>query len=238
MEIILARSLIVAALFLLIGCSPSSPVDTAGTGGISMETTLRLELWKSLITMGTDWSDQQRLTVVNDFINELDFVEDIQQWSKDDYWATPLETLVSRGGDCEDFAIAKYFTLIAMGIEKDKMRLTYAKTVATDEAHLVVTYHEKGSHEPLVLDNIDLNITRSSQREDLLPIYSFNVEGIWLEKREKSAQYVAQSSRLALWNELLKKMDVEASDDTEIACLYQSYDLLNPIARTNCTSSS
>ena len=125
-----------------------------------------------------------------------------------------------------------------MGIEKDKMRLTYAKTVATDEAHLVVTYHEKGSHEPLVLDNIDLNITRSSQREDLLPIYSFNVEGIWLEKREKSAQYVAQSSRLALWNELLKKMDVEASDDTEIACLYQSYDLLNPIARTNCTSSS
>jgi len=228
------RFLIVVMLMLLVGCSSSPKVEPIETYGINPETQLRLEQWKSLIDSGSQWSDIKKLTSVNDFINQFNFVDDIDHWKQEDYWATPLQTLVTEGGDCEDFAIAKYFTLSAMGLDEDKMRLTYVKALTINKAHMVVSYFERKNAEPLVLDNLNTNIVPASQRQDLLPVYSFNGEGLWLAKREQSGQYVDNADRLSLWQELLQTMDVEAADENTMVCLYQYYDLPNSIAKTKC----
>ena len=52
------------------------------------------------------------------------FEDDDQHWHQADYWATPIETLASNGGDCEDFSIAKYFTLRELGVAEQCLRLT------------------------------------------------------------------------------------------------------------------
>jgi len=234
----MSRFLIAVILMLLVGCSSSPKVEPTiepvETYGINPETQLRLEQWKSLIDTGSQWSDIKKLTSVNDFINQFNFVDDIDHWKQEDYWATPLQTLVTKGGDCEDFAIAKYFTLSAMGLDEDKMRLTYVKALTINKAHMVVSYFEHTNSEPLVLDNLNTNIVPASQRQDLLPVYSFNGEGLWLAKREQSGQYVDDANRLSLWQELLQTMDVEAADENTMVCLYQYYDLPNSVAKTKC----
>mgnify|MGYP000052284785 CR=1 FL=1 len=231
----MTRLLVSALLVLLVGCS-SSPeiVEEVETYGINPETQLRVEQWKTLIESGATWSDIKKLTSVNDFVNQFDFVDDIKHWQQEDYWATPLQTLVTKGGDCEDFAIAKYFTLSAMGMDEEKMRLTYVKALTIKKAHMVVSYYDKPTAEPLVLDNLNTNIVPSSQRKDLLPVYSFNGSGLWLAKRERSGQYVDDASRLSLWQDLLHYMDVEAADENKMICLYQYYDLPTSVAKTKC----
>jgi predicted transglutaminase-like cysteine proteinase len=218
-------------LLLLVGCSSSPEVKPTG---IHPETQARFEQWKSLIDSGSHWPDLKKLTSVNDFVNQLNFVDDIVHWQQEDYWATPLQTLVTKGGDCEDFAIAKYFTLSAMGMNEDKMRLTYVKALTINKAHMVVSYYEQPNDEPLVLDNLNRNILLASQRKDLVPVYSFNGAGLWLAKRDRQEQHIDDSSRITLWQDLLHHMDVEAADQNAMICLYQYYDLPASKAKTLC----
>ncbi|MBI4206399.1 MAG: transglutaminase-like cysteine peptidase [Betaproteobacteria bacterium] len=108
-------------------------------------------------------------------------MDDIIHWGKEDYWATPIEFLSTNAGDCEDFSIAKYFTLRALGVPDDRLRLTYVKElVQYNQAHMVVAYFPSPDAEPLVLDNINKTIQPASARSDLLPVYSFNGSNLWL----------------------------------------------------------
>lgn len=216
-------------LLLLVGCASTPKND-----GIDAQTAQRVEQWKNLIASGSQWSDIKKLTSVNDFVNQFNFVDDIDHWHKEDYWATPLETLVTKGGDCEDFAIAKYFTLTAMGMPEEKMRLTYVKALSINKAHMVVSYYQQRNAEPLVLDNLKPQILPASQRKDLVPAYSFNGTGLWLSKRSKSDEYLDDSSRISLWQQVIHRMDVEAADEKSMICLYQYYDLSPSEAKTKC----
>ncbi|NQZ53376.1 MAG: transglutaminase-like cysteine peptidase [Piscirickettsiaceae bacterium] len=220
-------------LLLLVACSSSPKIEQVDDG-IDSATRMRVEQWKTLIDSGSQWSDIKKLTNVNDFVNQFDFVDDIVHWRQQDYWATPLQTLVTQGGDCEDFSIAKYFTLSAMGMSEDKLRLTYVKALTINKAHMVVSYFDSPKSEPLILDNLNSRILPASQRQDLLPVYSFNGDGLWLAKREQSGQYVDDSSRISLWQKLLHHMDVEAADESAMVCLYQHYDLPVSKAKTLC----
>lgn len=87
----------------------------------------RLVAWMELIANNQQKSEQEKLTLVNDFFNQLLFVSDRDHWGRNDYWATPLEMLGSGGGDCEDYSISKYFTLLALGVSVDKLKITYVK---------------------------------------------------------------------------------------------------------------
>jgi len=146
---------------------------------------------------------------VNDFFNELEFVNDIDHWGKEDYWATPLQTLATNGGDCEDFSIAKYFTLVEMGIPVNRMRITYVKALQLNQAHMVLTYFPTPDADPLVLDNLVPEIRASSTRDDLLPVYSFNGDGLWLAKARGTGQHVGKSDRLSRWQEVLARINSE-----------------------------
>ena len=166
----------------------------------------RLTDWVELIRNDHSTIDMEKLVKVNDFFNKLDFVDDSLHWGQEDYWATPIEFLASDGGDCEDFSLAKYFTLKAMGVNEKRLNLTYVKALDLDQAHMVLTYFEVPGQEPLVLDNLIGDIKPATQRTDLLPVYSFNGTGLWVAKMRGRGELVGKSDRLGRWKELLTRM--------------------------------
>ena len=166
----------------------------------------RLLSWQQFIRDDDSRSELEKLEKVNSFFNRLTFVSDVIHWQKNDYWATPIEFLASEGGDCEDFALAKYFTLKVLGVPEKKMHLTYVKAWKLKQSHMVVTYYETPAAEPLVLDNLINAIELGSKRTDLLPVYSFNGTGLWLAQERGRGNLVGKSDRLKLWNDLLGRM--------------------------------
>ena len=168
----------------------------------------RVQDWQQLLNDSHNLSIDEKLYQVNNFFNALDFVDDIKHWGKDDYWATPVEFLATHGGDCEDFVIAKYFSLIELGVPAEKLRLMYVTAIRLRQAHMVLAYYEEPNSVPLVLDNINQRILPASRRRDLLPVYSFNGDGLWLAKEQGRGQKVQQGGNNNLWNDLNKRMQV------------------------------
>ena len=169
----------------------------------------RLVSWRDLINNHQQLDDLAKLEKVNSFFNSLEFVNDIDHWGKEDYWATPLQMLASNGGDCEDFSIAKYFTLREMGIPAERLRLTYVKALKLNQAHMVLTYSTETGADPLVLDNLVDEISSASERDDLLPVYSFNGSGLWLAKARGTEKLVGRSERLSRWRGVIARIDEE-----------------------------
>ena len=165
-----------------------------------------LVAWEDIINHESSLSDRAKMERVNDFFNQMEFVDDINHWGKNDYWATPIEFLGTKGGDCEDFSIAKYFTLKAMGVADEKLNLTYVKALTYNVHHMVLTYYTTPEAEPLVLDNLIGEIKPASQRTDLIPIYSFNGTGLWLAKERGRGNLAGSSSRLQRWQDLIQRM--------------------------------
>ncbi len=180
-------------------------LDTVGQnyGGQAKQ---RLLDWQSLINDDQSSNDLERLQKVNDFFNRQEFIADLLLWKDKDYWATPVEFLAQNGGDCEDFSIAKYFTLKKLGVDENKLNLTYAKAVELNQAHMVVTYYGQPEAEPLILDNLIDEIKPASLRPDLLPVFSFNGIGLWLAKERGRGKLVGNSSRYKHWQDLLGRM--------------------------------
>ncbi len=174
-----------------------------------VEASERLRAWERLVGAYGGVPEDQKLSVVNDFFNDIIvFVDDIHHWGVEDYWATPIEFLATGGGDCEDYSIAKFFTLQALGVSEDKLRITYVKARLSygEQAHMVLTYFEKPSSIPLVLDNLNTLIKPATQRRDLKPVYNFNAGGLYLAKAGGSGQRVGGASRLSAWSDLQQRM--------------------------------
>ncbi|MDX1300618.1 MAG: transglutaminase-like cysteine peptidase, partial [Pseudomonas sp.] len=170
----------------------------------------RLVSWHSLINNSADDDERAQLERVNQFINRaVSFVSDQQAWGEDDYWATPAQTLSRGQGDCEDFAIAKYFSLVRMGVPSEKLRLTFVKALTQNQAHMVLAYYPSPSEQPLILDNLDPRIRLASERSDLLPVYSFNSHGVFLAKTPQRVSQPAQF--LARWSELSERALADGS---------------------------
>lgn len=169
----------------------------------------RIDDWQNLLASQKQLSEKDKLNVVNHFFNkQLRYVEDIDLWNQVDYWETPIEALWKGAGDCEDYAIAKYFSLRHLGIASDKLRITYVKALTQNRAHMVLTYYSSPEAMPLVLDSLIDAIKPASQRPDLLPVYSFNAEGLWLAGA-KGNKKVGDTKRLSRWLDVLKKMQAE-----------------------------
>lgn len=169
-----------------------------------------LELQQTIQRL-TNATDEEKLIAINGFFNQkLEFVDDIELWKASDYWATPLESIGMRAGDCEDFSIAKYVFLRALNIPNDKLRLTYVRAQLYDQdvkvtrAHMVLSYYQTPSAEPLILDNLTPEILPASQRPDLNPIFSFNDKGLWVGG---STQPKASSQQhLSKWRDVLSRI--------------------------------
>ncbi len=154
--------------------------------------------------------DESRLEAINQFFNRrIFFREDVEVWGQVDYWASPLETLVRGQGDCEDYAIAKYFSLLASGLQPAKLRLVYVRAVlgppaSPPVAHMVLAYYPAQGAEPLILDNLVPEVLPASRRRDLTPVFSFNTEGLW--QGTQGSEAGDPLARLSRWREVVAKV--------------------------------
>lgn len=167
--------------------------------------------WQALLNSLGKSPDIQRLRGVNEFFNQrIIYSENREVWNQADYWATPLETFGKGAGDCKSFVINKYVSLRLLGVEPDKMRLTYVKVIIggpgshITEAHMVLAYYASPSSEPLILDNLVTSIKPASLRPDLIPVFSFNMEGIWVGTIQNN-----NVGQLTRWKQLLDKLKAE-----------------------------
>ena len=172
-----------------------------------------LREWRDVLGRAGSSSDNEKLRGVNEFFNRrVLFQEDTVIWSQLDYWASPLETLGKGAGDCEDFAIAKYFSLIELGVPASRMRLTYVRAriggpnSSITQAHMVLSYYTQPEAEPLILDNLIADIRPAGRRPDLTPVFSFNSDGVWMAGADRPASSV---DRLTRWKDLLIRMKAE-----------------------------
>ncbi|MCG8426108.1 MAG: transglutaminase-like cysteine peptidase [Chromatiales bacterium] len=170
---------------------------------------LRVEAWRALMRDHQNRSEGEKLKLVNDFFNDIPYYSDQRLWGQEDYWATPIEALTRQGADCEDYSIAKYFTLREMGVADEKLRIMYVKALNLNQAHMVLTYYPTPTSIPKVLDNLNGRILSASRRSDLAPVYSFNADGLWLAKNQGKGKKVGSSGRLSLWQDLQKRMKEE-----------------------------
>ncbi|WP_241653979.1 transglutaminase-like cysteine peptidase [Geovibrio thiophilus] len=163
-----------------------------------------LNLMNELVSSDED----TKIIEVNKFFNQIEYRSDALAWGKSDYWASRLEFLGKGMGDCEDYAVAKFLTLIQLGVPQEKLFLTYVKAIGYAEvAHMVVSYYPKNGAVPLVLDNYNKQILPATQRNDLVPVYSFTANDLYIQKQQGLGKRVNPSSSKNL--QKLKEIDLE-----------------------------
>lgn len=167
--------------------------------------------WGELMRQLPALDEMTRLRRVNAFFNRIPGATDASLWGEPDYWATPLELLVRNGGDCEDYALAKYFTLKAGGIAVEKLRITYVRAWLPKqqrvEAHMVLSYYPSLEADPLILDNLVAEIRPAPERTDLTPTHHFNAEGLWSARQRGQNGRLGDATRINRWVDLLARMN-------------------------------
>jgi len=168
----------------------------------------RLKGLLSLMDKVQHLSESKKVIEVNKFFNQLTYRSDIKNWGKKDYWASRLEFLGVGRGDCEDYAVAKFLTLIQVGVPEKKLFLTYVKATGfAESAHLVVSYYKKAGTVPFVLDNYKKKIVPATKRKDLIPVYSFTANDLYLQRQKGLGKRVNPKSSKNL--QKLKAINLE-----------------------------
>lgn len=170
----------------------------------------RLQLWDRMLQKAQTKNTLQKLKIVNDFFNQIQYKQDTLHWKKKDYWASPLEFLGTGAGDSEDYAIAKYFSLRKLGIADKKLKMTYVilsnNERKYEKTHMVLNYYHEPNLSPIVLDHVNKKLVLGKKRKDLKPVYAFNAAGLWKAQTKnllhnKHTQKALQHS----WKNLLSK---------------------------------
>ncbi len=201
--------LLQSALLCLFATANSALAEPAGLAASAGQ--IRLSNWQQLLKNSTHLDEPGKLEAVNRLINlSVAYVSDQQAWGQNDYWATPEETLTQGQGDCEDFAIAKYFGLLKLGVAVERLRLTYVKALGRNSAHMVLAYYPSPNAQPLILDNLNSQVLPAAARRDLLPVYSFNAQGIYLAKAP-TQKLRHPVTMLARWDELSARLSSDSN---------------------------
>ncbi|WP_282607845.1 transglutaminase-like cysteine peptidase [Pelagibius sp. Alg239-R121] len=137
----------------------------------------RLLNWSRFVESLRKEDPAEQLRSINSYINQTRFIEDRDNWGAKDYWAAPAEFL-TRGGDCEDYAISKYLSLRQLGIPAEQLRVVVLEDKRRRVAHAVLVV-ELGE-ESLVLDNLSDRVVSWSEVGHYRPLYSLNEQSAWL----------------------------------------------------------
>ncbi len=162
-----------------------------------------------------DIPDLEKVKKTNEVLNNLPWIADSQHWKESDYWASPLETIATFGGDCEDIAIAKWVVLRNLGLSADHLALAYVKIKKTGEDHMVLLFISNPSapleqREVYVLDNYVDGVVLGAERTDLLAVYAFDVNGTVVlfqdDGTKRSVKGVYEERKLRQLDELIAKV--------------------------------
>jgi predicted transglutaminase-like cysteine proteinase len=136
----------------------------------------RNALWGELRSEWRGLSTMDKLRNVNSLFNQWPYRLDSEVWGVVDYWAAPVEFL-RKSGDCEDYAITKYFALKQLGVPASDMRIVILLDSIRRLAHAILVVYTGG--DAYVLDNLS-NVVLSHQRYGhYVPQYSINEEHRW-----------------------------------------------------------
>jgi len=146
---------------------------------LDFQTLKKIKSWNKMIILAKDKKLLKKLEIVNNYFNKISYKSDINNWKKNDYWATPFEFISTGFGDCEDYAIAKYFTLQELGIKEEKLKLIYTRLVKNNQAHIVLAYSHKPNNIPIILDNVNTQLQLSNKRKDLKKMQHIEAQAIF-----------------------------------------------------------
>ena len=135
--------------------------------------------WRIFLKKIAKQPKAKQLDLVNKYLNKWMYVLDPVNYNKKDYWATPRQ-FKARNGDCEDYAIAKYASLVHLGFPKEKMRIVVLQDLNLKVAHAVLVVYFKGK--ALILDNQISKVVEASRIKHYKPIYSINEGAWWLHR--------------------------------------------------------
>ncbi|MCJ8325708.1 MAG: transglutaminase-like cysteine peptidase [Campylobacterales bacterium] len=142
----------------------------------------RIKMYKKLSKKIIHYSLIKKLSHINSFYNKILPSLDIDLYNKEDYWATRKEFLINGKGDCEDYVIAKYFSLLEVGIKKEKLYFSVVKVKGAKNEHMVLLYVHNIKQTPLVLDNLSFKVLALNKRKDLKTKFIFNEQNSYLLK--------------------------------------------------------
>ena len=134
----------------------------------------RLDKYKNLKIQVKDYELIKKLSYINSFVNKILPAYDTSTQASLDYWATPKEFLLQGHGDCEDYVITKYFTLLEVGIPKEKLYFAIVDIKGQKDSHMILLYLETKESTPLVLDNLSSVVIPLTKRTKLIPKFAFN----------------------------------------------------------------
>jgi len=200
-------------MVLITACCPAileaatlRPVPEAN---VHTDTTLqqaRLSGWHQFVHRNQYVSLPQKLQRVNTYLNQFEYRSDNPARKGGDAWATPYEFLVHNGGDCEDFAIAKYFLLRSLGVPEERLQITYVYHLKRKQYHMVLLYQPSGHGKLLVLDNLTNVVMPLAARHEIEPVYGFNQHHVWVVGKTAHRTQVGGADRLSRWKALLGRM--------------------------------
>jgi predicted transglutaminase-like cysteine proteinase len=147
--------------------------------------------WQAVVDRLRGKDVMTQLREINAEMNKRPYVADQVNWNLPDYWATPLQFL-QKGGDCEDFAIAKYMALRTAGVPVEDMRIVVLNDLNLGIAHAVLAVYVNAS--PYILDNQISKVVPATTIRHYQPVYSINENGWWLHRNGASNQLVGNNT--------------------------------------------
>ena len=169
----------------------------------------RIQNYHELQIKIKDYSTIRKLSHINSFFNNILPQLDEQKYGISDYWSTRKEFLIDGRGDCEDYTIAKYFSLIENGFSKDDLFLAVVKVDGKTTEHMVLFYFKSRDEIPLVLDNLSFKVIPLNRRPTLKVKFIFNEKESFLMANNKIEKKVKVDwGKDDKWNKLLKRVYV------------------------------
>ena len=133
--------------------------------------------WKDLKDRLRKMGPLDQLKAVNSFWNQWPYRTDKEVWGKEDYGASPKE-FRAKSGDCEDYSIAKYFTLKEIGWPAEKMRIVVVKETIRNIGHAVLAVYL--DDKIYILDILSKNVLEQRVIRNYVPQFSVNEHHKWM----------------------------------------------------------
>lgn len=161
--------------------------------------------WQQLLQAEHGLDELSLVHEVDRFVNQAEYRSDRSRFDRDDVWSAPDEFFSQAEGDCEDFAIAKYFTLVTLGVPQERLKLVYGKLVDSDTEHMVLRYQPSDDQPALLLDNLTRTPTAETVRRDFQPIYRFDQQRLWLISNGHALQSGQGTLNTPQWQRILQR---------------------------------
>lgn len=138
--------------------------------------------WSALKAEIKDAPLKDQVREVNKFFNQWPYKTDRDIWGVEDYWATPRE-FVQKSGDCEDYAISKYYALRDLGVPANLLRVAAIKDTIRNLGHAVLIVYMNG--DAYVLDNLTNLVLSHKKLSHYAPQYTVNEDYLWRHVKPK-----------------------------------------------------